>query len=248
MSQTWKHKLATQGPLERILNNATLDGGPPFGHNAPMSIQKGKTEFLLGIEKVEQLAEWLASHPTAKGVAFIGRSNVGKSSMINAIFGKATARVSKTPGRTRQVNVFKFFWLAEGETVPQEYFLFDVPGYGHAEVSKQMARNWQQLLDTFFNYVSGKVLLLNLQDARHPLQEADIQFQKYIKQFELETYLIFNKIDKLKTQKERAELQKQLPDIYKKFKWVKQVYFASAESGQGVGPITDGMMNFLFRA
>jgi len=212
-----------------------------------MTIQKGKTEFLLGIDQVEQLATWLGEHPTAQGVAFIGRSNVGKSSMINAIFGKSVARVSKTPGRTRQVNVFKFLWLPEGEKVPREFYLFDVPGYGHAEVSKEMGRNWQRLLDTFFSSVSGKVLLLNLQDARHPLQDADLQFQKYIAQFDLETYLVFNKIDKLKTQSERSDLQKRMPDIFKQNKWVKQIYFASAEKGTGVTPIVDGMMSFLLR-
>lgn len=212
-----------------------------------MAIQKGKTEFLMGIDQVDQLSKWLAENPTAQGVAFIGRSNVGKSSLINTIFGKSTARVSKTPGRTRQVNIFSFLWLPEGSKVPEKYYLFDVPGYGHAEVSKDMALNWQALLDTFFKMISGKVLLLNLQDARHPLQEADVVFQDYIGQFDLETYLVFNKIDKLKTQKERAELQKQLPAIYQAHKWVKQIHFASAEKGTGVDKVTDSIMNFLHR-
>jgi len=212
-----------------------------------MTIQKGKTEFLMGIDDVDQLAKWLAEHPTAQGVAFIGRSNVGKSSLINSIFGRDTARVSKTPGRTRQVNVFRFFWQAELDATPREFFLFDVPGYGHAEVSKQMARNWQVLLDTFFNYLSGKVLLLNLQDARHPLQEADLQFQAYIKSFELEAFLVFNKVDKLKTQSERAQLQKRMPEIYKANKWVKQIHFVSAEKHTGLPALTEGMMTFLLR-
>jgi GTP-binding protein len=213
-----------------------------------MAIQKGKTEFLMGIDKVDQLTMWLGEHPAAQGVAFIGRSNVGKSSFINAIFGKSVARVSKTPGRTRQVNVFKFDWLPEGEKVPKQFYLFDVPGYGHAEVSKEMGRNWQILLSTFFKGVSGKVLLLNLQDARHPLLDADLQFQEYIHQFELETYLVFNKIDKLKTQSERFVLQKRMPEIYAQNRWVKQIYFASAEKGTGVPQVIEGMMNFLLKS
>ncbi len=224
-----------------------LDSPPPRGHNARMAIQRGKTEFLMGIDKVEQLIMWLRTHPTARGVAFIGRSNVGKSSLINALFGNETARVSKTPGRTRQVNVFRFWWRPEGASEAMPFYLFDVPGYGHAEVSKQMARNWQELLDAFFHEVADTVLLLNLQDARHPLQESDVLFHQYLKAFRMEVYLVFNKMDKLKTQSERAQLQKQMPDIYKRFKWVKQIHFTSAEKGDGVGALADGMMNFLLR-
>lgn len=213
-----------------------------------MAIQRGKTEFLMGIDKVDQLTEWLSHYPNVRGVAFTGRSNVGKSSLINAIFGNAVARVSKTPGRTRQVNVFSFQWKDKNDPGPKTYALFDVPGYGHAEVSKEMAANWQQLLDTFFHGVSGRVLLFNIQDARHPLQESDEIFHEYLKGFDLETYLVFNKIDKLKTQKEKAALKKHMPDIYQRFKWVKQIYFASAEKSDGVPALIDGMMAFLLKA
>jgi GTP-binding protein len=212
-----------------------------------MSIIRGQTKFLMGIDKVDQLATWLAEHPTAQGVAFVGRSNVGKSSLINSIFGNSVARVSKTPGRTRQVNIFSFIWQENKDAEPKEFYLFDVPGYGHAEVSKEMGLNWQKLLDTFFNAISGKVLLMSMQDARHPIQDADLQFQDYIQHFNLETYLVFNKIDKLKTQKERAALQKLQPKIYQANKWVKQIYYVSAEKSQGVTPLIEGMMSFLLR-
>jgi GTP-binding protein len=212
-----------------------------------MSIIRGQTKFLMGIDKVDQLATWLAEHPTAQGVAFVGRSNVGKSSLINSIFGNSVARVSKTPGRTRQVNIFSFIWQENKDAEPQEFYLFDVPGYGHAEVSKEMGLNWQKLLDTFFNAISGKVLLMSMQDARHPIQDADLQFQDYIQHFDLETYLVFNKIDKLKTQKERAALQKLQPKIYQANKWVKQIYYVSAEKSQGVTPLIEGMMSFLLQ-
>jgi GTP-binding protein len=212
-----------------------------------MNILKGKTEFLMGIDKVDQLKTWLNEHPFMNGIAFIGRSNVGKSSLINSLFGKSTARVSKTPGRTRQVNIFNFVVENKETKSLESFYLFDVPGYGHAEVSKEMTLNWQHLLDTFFQLCSEKILLLNIQDARHPLQEPDMVFHKYIKSFDLETYLLFNKIDKLKTQSERAKLKKNMPDIYNKFKWVKQIHFTSAEKGDGLPAVELAMINFVKR-
>lgn len=212
-----------------------------------MNIQKGKTEFLMGIDRVDQLTDWLNQHSFMSGVAFIGRSNVGKSSLINSLFGKTTARVSKTPGRTRQVNIFNFMVEDKINKTVQSFYLFDVPGYGHAEVSKEMGLNWQVLLDTFFKLCSQKVLLMNIQDARHPLQESDIVFQNYIKTFELETYLLFNKIDKLKTQSERSKLKNLMPAIYQESKWVKQIHFVSAEAGDGLPAVEQSIINYVTR-
>lgn len=201
----------------------------------------------MGIDKIEQLTSWLNEHPFINGIAFIGRSNVGKSSLINSLFGKSTARVSKTPGRTRQVNIFSFTIEDKDTKTLESFYLFDVPGYGHADVSKEMAQNWQNLLDTFFHLCSQKILLLNIQDARHPLQESDLLFHDYIKSFELETYVVFNKIDKLKTQSERSKLKAKMPDIYKKFKWVKQIHFTSAEKGDGLTAVELAIVNFSMR-
>lgn len=212
-----------------------------------MNIQKGKTEFLMGIDQVDQLKTWLNEHPFINGIAFVGRSNVGKSSLINSLFGKSTARVSKTPGRTRQVNIFNFIVENRETKTLENFYLFDVPGYGHAEVSKEMAKNWQSLLDNFFQLCSQKILLLNIQDARHPLQEPDVLFQKYIHSFDLETYVLFNKIDKLKTQSERSRLKNLMPSIYKEFSWVKQIHFVSAEKGDGLDKVEQSIITFVKR-
>ncbi len=212
-----------------------------------MNIQKGKSEFLMGIDTIDQLTSWLNEHHFINGVAFIGRSNVGKSSLINSLFGKSTARVSKTPGRTRQVNIFQFIVENREAKTEDKFYLFDVPGYGHAEVSKEMALNWQNLLDTFFQLCNEKILLLNIQDARHPLQEPDIVFQNYIKSFKLETYVIFNKIDKLKTQSERSRLKNLMPEIYNSFKWVKQIHFVSAEKGDGLTAVEQSIVTYVMR-
>ena len=212
-----------------------------------MNIQKGNCEFLLGIDTIDQLTSWLNEHHFINGVAFIGRSNVGKSSLINSLFGKSTARVSKTPGRTRQVNIFRFIVVNREAKTEDSFYLFDVPGYGHAEVSKEMALNWQNLLDTFFQLCNEKILLLNIQDARHPLQEPDIVFQNYIKSFKLETYVIFNKVDKLKTQSERSRLKNLMPEIYSSFKWVKQIHFVSAEKGDGLLAVEQSIVTYVMR-
>jgi GTP-binding protein len=137
-----------------------------------MDFNRSKTQFLMGIQSSEQLLTWMQEHKEVRGVAFVGRSNVGKSSLINSLVGNKTARVSKTPGRTRQVNIFEIVFN-EDELNTKPTYLFDVPGYGHAEVSKEMAKNWDLLLNTFFQELSQRVVLLNIQDSRHPLQESD---------------------------------------------------------------------------
>ena len=212
-----------------------------------LEIMKGRTEFLYGMSSGEQLKEWLEANPTAQGLAMVGRSNVGKSSLINSLFGKKIARTSNTPGRTREINIFRFHLGEKGIENEQmaPLYLFDLPGYGYAEVSKDMSDKWEELMSVFFTRLSHYVGLINLQDARHPNQKSDLAFQDFIRNYGHETFLVFNKLDKLKTQKERAALEKLKPEIFKSLKWVKQIHFVSAESNQGLPSLHDALINFL---
>ena len=212
-----------------------------------MEFIKGSTHFQLGIDNAEQIKALFEKNPDMIGVAFVGRSNVGKSSLINTLFGRKTARTSKTPGRTREINVFSFQVGEKGKadsSIPP-FFLFDLPGYGHAEVSREMQRNWQVLMGTFFQNLPTSISLLNLQDARHPDQKSDQQFHGFLESAPHFTMVAFNKVDKFKKQKEKAQLQKKKKELFERYKWVKQIHFVSAEDNQGVEQLEQGIMAFL---
>jgi GTP-binding protein len=220
----------------------------PRSKKMSYSIRPNSANFLMGISKIEQLESWLDSHPEAVGICFVGRSNVGKSSIINSMFGNKTARVSKTPGRTREINIFNFqLNLNNKEFSHPEIFMIDLPGYGFAEVSKEMSKNWNQLMGSYFMKISPHFMIVNIQDSRHPDQASDREFYKFVSTVGNEVILLFNKIDKLKTQKERAELQKLIPGLSKAYKWIRQMYFVSAETKQGMEPVNEVVINYILQ-
>jgi GTP-binding protein len=204
-------------------------------------INRGKTKFIMAIDSLTQLKGWWEHNQDIIGLAMVGRSNVGKSSLINALFGNKIAKISKTPGRTQKINIFTFQLHGDDK----EYYLFDLPGYGHASVSKAMKSNWDALMGGFFQGLNRKTLLFNIQDARHPNQESDKAFYSFVNANEFEIYLIFNKIDKLKKQKERAALEKLKPHLYSEFKLVKQIFFVSAEKKTKTHMLEQSIKTFI---
>jgi len=208
-----------------------------------IKIKKGSPRFLRGLDSLEDINKWWVEHPQSIGIAFVGRSNVGKSSLVNTMFGAKTAKTAKTPGRTQKINVFSF--VLENDETNFKFHLYDLPGYGHAKVSKAMGKNWREIMTEFFSHMNETSMLVNIQDARHPDQASDKLFYEYINAENVPIFLTFNKIDKLKTQKERSALNKMKPKIFKDYSSVEQIHFVSAEKKDGVEALETSLITFL---
>ena len=148
-------------------------------------------------------------------IAFAGRSNVGKSSLLNALLGrKDLARTSNTPGRTQEMNFFSIGHTLENAPIPPLYIV-DLPGYGYAKVSKSKVKHWTEMLKL---YLRGRVslrLAFVLVDARHGIKENDREMMEMLDVAAVPYQVILTKADKLKkaerpkiTQKVEAELSK----------------------------------------
>jgi GTP-binding protein len=169
--------------------------------------------------------------PPADGIeiAFAGRSNVGKSSLINALTGqKALARTSNTPGRTRELNLFS---AGGGVTI------VDMPGYGYARAPKSAVEAWTKLV---FSYLRGRANLRRvylLIDGRHGLKDNDIETIKLIDQAAVSYQIVLTKTDKLK----KAELDKVISEtaegIAKRAAAHPVILATSAETGEGIAAL-----------
>ena len=121
--------------------------------------------------------------------AFIGRSNVGKSSLINMITGrKEIAKVSKQPGKTQLINFFN---------VDNRWHLVDLPGYGYAKISKSQRLKWEQMIERYFVMRRQLVCAFVLIDCRHPLQKLDLEFINFLGERVIPFAIVFTKFDKL---------------------------------------------------
>ena len=123
-------------------------------------------------------------------IAFAGRSNVGKSSLLNRLVRrKAFARVSNTPGRTREINFFK---------VNEQFVLADLPGYGYARIAKERKAEWLPLIEGYLRTSTTLRGVVQLLDARHDPSNDDLQMLDFLAEIEKPTIVVLTKIDKLK--------------------------------------------------
>ena len=120
--------------------------------------------------------------------AFIGRSNVGKSSLINSLtFHKGLAKTSQTPGKTQLINHF---------IIDEKWYLVDLPGYGFAKVSIRSRRRWEQMIEGYLRKRENLVMVFVLIDARHTPQKIDLDFLNQLDKWEIPFTMIFTKADK----------------------------------------------------
>ena len=133
--------------------------------------------------------------PSAPEFAFLGRSNVGKSSLINALLGSRQAKVSSTPGRTRAIN---FFSLTTSPERQQPNFLFaDLPGYGYAKISKSISAEWPKFIEPYLAERPTLALCICLVDSNIPPQASDIQLAEFLRSIDRPYLIVATKADRL---------------------------------------------------
>jgi GTP-binding protein len=153
-------------------------------------------------------------------VAFLGRSNVGKSSLLNSLLmRKALARTSNTPGRTQSINYFR---------VNESFYFVDLPGYGYAKVSKSMRADWGKMAEEYLSQREELALCIQLVDSRHLPTKLDIQLNAWLEINEKPFLVVATKSDKLS----RNQLQKQIKTIQDVFP-ASRILPYSSETGSG---------------
>ncbi|MGA9904314.1 MAG: ribosome biogenesis GTP-binding protein YihA/YsxC [Terriglobales bacterium] len=143
--------------------------------------------------------------PGAPEIAFLGRSNVGKSSVINSLAGAKMARTSNTPGRTRSINFYEV--RRAGQPKPELLFA-DLPGYGYAKVSREISEDWARFVDPYLHQRSTLALCLVLVDSNIPPQESDGQLLEFLAAKERPHLIVATKSDRLSGNQLRQAMQR----------------------------------------
>lgn len=172
-------------------------------------------------------------------IAFVGRSNVGKSSIINALTNRRKlAKVSQTPGKTKLIN---FFTINN-----DEFYLVDLPGYGYAKVSKSEKASWGNIIETYLSGRSELKRVVLLVDSRHKPTADDIQMHEWIKFYGYDEVIIATKSDKLSNN----ELRKSEKVIRDTLKLTKEdtLYFFSSVNKKGKDELVDNLFASLIES
>ncbi len=190
-----------------------------------MALKIQNAKFITSAPSIKEAPEWELPE-----IAMVGRSNVGKSSFINALTNrKNLAKTSNTPGKTRLMNFYE---------IDSHFALVDLPGYGYAKVSKTMQEQWQKNFQVYLKKRRQLVLVIQLIDSRHGPQESDEQMLSWLEKNDIPVILVLTKIDKIS----RNDVEKHCLASAKAIGLDRdQVFTFSAETKWG----KDQMLSFL---
>ena len=162
--------------------------------------------------------------------AFIGRSNVGKSSLINAIVNnKKLAKTSSTPGKTQLINHF---------IINDQWYIVDLPGYGYAKTSKSQRALFHEMISNYLLNRSSLIALFVLIDSRHKLQKIDNEFMIFLAENQIPFIIVFTKIDKLGKNIIKKNIENFKKEMLKNWEEIPEVFLSSSESRLGIKEIT----------
>lgn len=188
-----------------------------------MNMNYAKAEFMASYGLSSQL-------PESDRIEFVmsGRSNVGKSSLINKLCNrKNLARVSTTPGKTATINFYRL----------DSVYLVDLPGYGYAKVSGSERERWDDLINSYFEARRQSALLLQLLDSRHAPSADDMQMLEYLSYHQIPFVVVLTKADKLKKAQQEQAVQ-EVTEICAPY-GCQAVFLTSAEKGQGIDQLRE---------
>lgn len=157
--------------------------------------------------------------------AFVGRSNVGKSSLINMLFDrKKLAKTSQSPGKTQLINHF---------VVNNNWYLVDLPGYGYAKVSKSIRKDFNKLIKEYAFNRENLMCLFVLLDSRHKPQKNDLEFMRWLGESQIPFSMIFTKADKLSSSAVNKNIQNYKKEMLKEWEALPDIFITSSEQKMG---------------
>lgn len=167
--------------------------------------------------------------------AFVGRSNVGKSSLINMLMErKKLAKTSQSPGKTQLINQFK---------INDDWFLVDLPGYGFAKVAKSMRKDFNILIKDYVQFRENLMCLFVLLDSRHEPQKNDLAFMRWLGENQIPFAMIFTKVDKLSSSALNKNLKHYKNEMLKQWEVLPDIFITSSENRIGRNDILDFIEN-----